>query len=71
MSGETGREAEIEVTEEMIEAGVRALVSGIAPSRVYAPMTEERVATLVFRAMLGARRHASPKERNQYVPIDE
>ena len=45
---------EIEITPEMIEAGASAVVRAIAPSRLYAPMAEEKLAILVFRAMISA-----------------
>jgi len=50
-----GPGAEIEITPEMIEAGASVVLNGISPSRLYAPMDEEKLATLVYRAMEAVR----------------
>ena len=52
---------EIEVTPEMIEAGASSIIRAIAPSRLYAPMDEEKLARLVFEAMMAV---ASRRETN-------
>jgi len=46
--------AEIAVTPEMIDAGVSALVVGMAPATLYPPMTEAELAKQVFEAMVAA-----------------
>lgn len=54
-------ESEIEITPGMLSAGADAVVAGVAPSRLYAPMTEELLAKLVFEAMCRARPDNGPK----------
>lgn len=57
MGADTPEEGgEIEVTAEMIAAGTSALIRGMAPARLYAPMTEEVLARSVFVAMISAAR---------------
>jgi hypothetical protein len=60
MSGKNASPEAIEITPAMIETGAAALVRGMAPARLYAPMTEEDLAKLVFAAMIHARSGNSP-----------
>ena len=60
MTGWRDEDDEIEITPEMIEAGASAVLRALAPSRIYAPMTEEDLARAVFEAMSAA----SPSRAN-------
>lgn len=46
---------EIEITPEMIAAGASAVLRSLESAQLYPPMTEEKLATVVFREMLAAR----------------